>query len=168
MNQTVFIYEETAAYPLLQNWTARAPFARKIVLKLGAHLEYRRNLRVRQYMEDAAAHAFEEFHRSSVIHSDQIKEMDWKHIDKVVLLWSDANGLGWFPIETLLLRFISPNTRVMVLNGRRRILEFRESRARVFTKRILEKTFAIDLLLSAAFFFVTPFLVAADTLRGRR
>ena len=89
--------------------------------------------------------------------------------DRIVLLYPDAIGIGWGPVERALLRRASQRTEVRVLNGRRRdfVLD-RRSRQRLELRRWLEAALVGEALASAAFVLITPVLVAWDVLRGRR
>jgi hypothetical protein len=83
-----------------------------------------------------------------------------------VLLWPDANGLGWRPIEKKLLR---GGVRVWVLSGRRRRFELTRRCWRAFEyRRVLEKYLVGEMVFAAAFLLMTPFLTVWDLLRGRK
>jgi len=166
MSGTLFIHKETSIYSQLDRFTSSVKFANKIVRKLSAHAHYRRNPRTWEYMERAAAEAFDEFAHSRIIEPDQMSGIDWKPISKVVLIWHDANGLGWAQIEARALRYVTPDTRVFVINGRRRVFELKKHRKRLLLRRLLEKVFAMDLLATVMFVTLTPILLAVDLFRG--
>jgi hypothetical protein len=81
---------------------------------------------------------------------------------EIVLLYPDANGLGYSAFE----RRLPAETRV--LNGRRRELVLDNRTRRVLrARRALERSFAVELAALAAAAVLTPFLLAYDLLRGR-
>ena len=83
----------------------------------------------------------------------------------IVLLYPDAIGLGFGQIERRLPRGVP----VRVLNGRRRdfVLD-RRTKAGLRTRRLLERTMTAEALFVAVLAAVTPFLLGADLVRGRR
>lgn len=83
----------------------------------------------------------------------------------VVLLYPDAIGLGWERIE----RELGSATSIRVLNGRGREFSLdRRARRALKVRRLLERSFVVEAALLAAGIVATPFLVAADAVRGRR
>jgi hypothetical protein len=85
---------------------------------------------------------------------------------EVVLLWTDANGIGCSPLERALNR---SGARIWVLNGRRRLFELTPERRRLLQcRRALEKFLLGEVLFTILFFLITPGLVAWDAVRGRR
>ena len=89
--------------------------------------------------------------------------------DRVVLLYSDAIGLGWGPVERSLMRRAAPGVEVRVLNGRRRdyVLD-RRTRLRLELRRWLEMALVGEAVATAAFVLLAPVLLTWDVLRGRR
>jgi hypothetical protein len=87
------------------------------------------------------------------------------HAGEVVLLYPDAIGLGWAPIE----RGLPADVTARVLNGRRREFTLdRRARRALRVRRALERSLAGETLALAAILVASPFLVAVDALRGRR
>jgi len=89
--------------------------------------------------------------------------------DTVVLLYPDATGLGFRPLERQVLRAKKNWAAVRALNGRRRdFLLTPSSLAALRLRRTLERTMLAELLFLPVFLCVTPLLLVADLLRGRR
>lgn len=86
--------------------------------------------------------------------------------DRVVLLYPDATGLGWAPVERALL---GGGAEVRVLNGRRRDFALDPAtRRRLRLRRVAETALLGEALMTAAVVVATPFLLTWDLLRGRR
>lgn len=99
-------------------------------------------------------------------------EPDWTAriaaADEVVLLYPDAIGLGFLPIERMVMRCKRPWAAVTILNGRRRkFLLNHDTRWALRFRRLLEWTMLPELLFLPVFMVVTPLLWLADLLRGR-
>lgn len=94
---------------------------------------------------------------------------DVSEAGRVVLLYPDAIGLGWRPVERTLMRRVAPDAELRVLNGRRRdfVLD-RRARARLELRRWLEAALVGEAVATAVFLLVAPALLAWDLLRGRR
>ena len=133
-------------------WRARGPRRYRVMVEFKANprdAAYMRALFAERYPEgtigDAAAAAGAE---------------------RVVLLYGDAIGLGWAPVERGLLR---GGAEVRVLNGRRRDFALdRATRLRLRLRRAAERSLAGEAVFTIAFVAATPFLLAFDLLRGRR
>src|SRR4029450_10202054 len=99
--------------------------------------------------------------------------VDWRkqtgEADKIILLYPDSIGLGFAAIESEIARLKKPWAGVRVLNGRRRDFLLtdatrRRLRRRRFPGRVMHSEFAV----MVAMLLVTPFLIGADFVRGRR
>jgi hypothetical protein len=89
--------------------------------------------------------------------------------DTIVLVYPDSIGLGFRRIESAVRRAARPGATVRVLNGRRRDFEWTAAvRRQLYVRRMLERTMAVELVSVFAFLVVTPCLLAADLVRGRR
>jgi hypothetical protein len=89
--------------------------------------------------------------------------------ERIVLLYPDAIGLGWRPVERALIRCVAPGVELRVLNGRRRdFLLDRRARCRLELRRALETSLAGEAAATVTFVLLTPILLAWDVLRGRR
>lgn len=88
--------------------------------------------------------------------------------DEVVLLYPDAIGLGFMPIERIVMRYKRSWAGVTVLNGRRRkFLLNNATRRALRLRRLLEWTMLPELVFLPVFMVVTPLFWLADLLRGR-
>jgi hypothetical protein len=99
--------------------------------------------------------------------------VDWRmqteEADKIILLYPDSIGLGFAAIESEIERLKKPWAGVRVLNGRRRDFLLNETtRRRLRRRRFLERTMIVEFAVMVAMLLVTPFLIGADFIRGRR
>jgi len=160
----LFVFYDGPVYPRLG-----VPF-RRVTRMLQIHLQYRRNSRSREYMYALAQQTFSDFNPREVLElrdSGKLAVATWESVRTIVLLWPDSNGLGWSPIENYLLRHKPAGMQIIVLNGRRRRFTLGREQLRFFRKRrFLEKSFALDLAATLAFFLFTPILLFWDLLRG--
>ena len=89
--------------------------------------------------------------------------------NEIVLLWPDAIGHGWWPIERRVFAARGPATHVSVLNGRgRRFSATRTSLWAFRLRRAVERLWLGEVALTAALFLAAPLLVAWDAIRGHR
>lgn len=98
---------------------------------------------------------------------------DWKKAissaNRIVLLYPDAIGLGYGPIEAEVFKAKKPWAVVSVTNGRRRsFILSRSARVQLAWRRVLERFMIGEMAAILAFIAVTPLLVTFDFLRGRR
>lgn len=86
---------------------------------------------------------------------------------EIVLLWPDAIGSGWRPVERVVFRWKSHDARISVLNGRRRRFEL-DSRALAGfrVRRVVEHMGFGEIALAAMLILALPFLVVWDLTRG--
>lgn len=88
--------------------------------------------------------------------------------DHIVLLYPDAIGLGWGPIEREVLAAAAPAAPVEVLNGRRRRFAFDQGTRRALRiRRAAEWTMFGEVLAAPVILAGAPLLWAIDALRGR-
>jgi hypothetical protein len=81
--------------------------------------------------------------------------------DSVLLIYPDALGLGWAPLESRL-----PRGQVYAVNGRRRIFPFNaNARRKLRWRRLLASTRATELLATIAIVPLAAGLAAWDALR---
>jgi len=94
---------------------------------------------------------------------------DVPEAERVVLLYPDATGLGWRPLEQALMRRAAPSAELRVLNGRRRdfVLD-RGARTRLGLRRALETALVGEAAATVVFLVLAPVLLAWDLLRGRQ
>jgi hypothetical protein len=87
------------------------------------------------------------------------------NVETIVLLYPDAIGQGWSSLE----RRLPTGVPVRVLNGRRREFPFdRRAQLALSVRRALERSMLGEALALAVFVLLTPVLVTADVMRGRR
>jgi len=87
----------------------------------------------------------------------------------IVLLYPDAIGIGFRPLEKLVSRERNPMAKIIVLNGRKREFHFSGStRNGLYLRRLAELTMITELCVGAVMLMATPFLAACDFLRGRK
>ena len=83
--------------------------------------------------------------------------------DSVLLIYPDALGLGWAPLESRL-----PRGQVYAVNGRRRIFPFNaNARRKLRWRRLLASSRATELLATIAIVPLAAGLAAWDVLRGK-
>ena len=87
----------------------------------------------------------------------------------VVLLYPDSIGLGFGGLEREVGRLRKKWAALRVLNGRRREFLWTASAARALRlRRLIERTMLGELVFLPVFVCLTPLLLLADLLRGRR
>lgn len=83
--------------------------------------------------------------------------------DSVLIIYPDALGLGWAPLESRL-----PSASVYAVNGRRRIFPFNaHTRRKLRWTRLLASTRVTELLATIAIVPLAAGLAAWDVLRGK-
>lgn len=94
-------------------------------------------------------------------------DMDFGATD-IVLLYPDAIGLGFTPIEQQIRRK-APAAAVEILNGRRRQFTLdQKSRVGLRLRRFLEWTMLAELAAGLVIVAATPILLLIDFVRARR
>jgi hypothetical protein len=164
---TLLIYHKGHAYPGAR-WIPSSSI-RMLLTKLGGYHEYRGNPRPLAYMKELV-----DRHIGNI---DLVPGHDLSmlsHVSaaqQIVLLWPDANGMGWFEIERQVFKRKQAGSPVYVLNGRRRVFELSKQQWRVWrVKRFLEKSFLLETGVLALFIVTAPVLALWDAIRkeGRR
>ncbi|MFA7428595.1 MAG: hypothetical protein WCZ23_00395 [Rhodospirillaceae bacterium] len=115
------------------------------------------------YMSNLFRERYPDGHLTQTVDEDDVRAAD-----VVVLLYSDAVGLGWAGIEWQILHARRDVTEVRVLNGRRRdfVLSGNTRRALLW-RRMLEWTMLPEIVMTISFLIVTPLLLTIDWVRGR-
>lgn len=169
----LLLFHEARTYPVLESlarmWMP-APVGR-LASKLGLALEYHRNPRSMEYMLQLAQRHLPDLDSATpmVVSSDRdLATIDWTQIRDVIVLWPDANGTGWTPIERCL--FGRGAGSVLVLNGRGRMFPLTRRSWRAFQiKRAVAKSFIPEIIVLSAFLVTSPILALWDLrLRGGR
>src|SRR5208283_1707428 len=148
-NTSVFIFHDGKVYPSLERWSRKRPDSAiaRVILKLANHVQFGRTVRSKEYMEDLAQELFPEFRAGAMLTVKEdcvLPQTDWQGISQVVLLWPDANGMGWGAIERDVLRRAPAGVRMIAVSGRRRIFALTPRLlATQRWKRFLEKSLAV-------------------------
>jgi hypothetical protein len=172
-SESVFVFHNAKVYPSLERWSRQRPHSvlGRTILKLSNHVRNGQSIRSREYMETLAQSLFPEFQASAMLTVEEdgfLPQIDWQRTSEVILLWPDANGMGWRGIENQVLRNAPSGARITAVNGRRRRLALTRGRLTgVRWKRFLEKTLAFELAFTVAFVLITPALILSDFVRRR-
>ena len=168
--EAVAIFCDGSAFPRLEPLSKRFRALGHVIAQLDGHLRHERNPRALAYMEAAAKEAFPRLGRVfDAGRGADMPAIDWENVGTLVLLWPDANGLGWGPLEAAVKRAVDHRVNVVVLNGRRRRFAFGSHAYRMLRRRrLLQKSFACNAVFTLALFLLAPALSVWDTLRGRR
>ncbi len=84
----------------------------------------------------------------------------------IILLYPDANGLGFNWLEWLILGNKQPFTNVKVLNGRRRLFVLSHAvYLQLMLRRFMERTMLAELLTIIPFVIISPVLLLYDRWR---
>jgi hypothetical protein len=103
-----------------------------------------------------------------IVENDHVPTEVLAAADTVVLLFPDAIGVDWQPIERQV-HPCSTGKRLLMLNGRRRLLRLdSETRQRLARRRFLETWRLPEFAFLSIFVIVTPILAFLDLIRGRR
>lgn len=170
---TVFIFHDGKVYPSLERWSRKRPNSAiaRIILKLANHVQFGRTVRSKEYMEDLAHELFPEFQAGAMLTVGEdgvLPQTGWRGASQVVLLWPDANGMGWGAIERDVFGRVPAGVRIIAVNGRRRRLTLsRRLLAGLSWKRFLEKSLAVEMAFTVAFIFITPAFMLCDFVRRR-
>jgi hypothetical protein len=147
------------------------PTVSKIVNKLVVDSDSRRNPRTAEYMRDVARGLGED-PAPQIRQVAAASDLDGQAVAQasaIVLLWRDANGSGWGPIERVVLAHKSPQVSVMVVNGRRRSFELTPAVRRGYLlRRLVEKSLIVEMLLIAGLAATTPLVFLWDAVAGPR
>jgi hypothetical protein len=128
---------------------------------------YRANPRSGAYMEVLLSERYPDA-RILKIEDRALPPDLYQRTTRVVLLYPDAIGLGFAPVERSIARAM-PGAEVEVLNGRRRqfVLDKR-SRFDLGYRRFLEWTMLGEIIAGLLILVVTPVLILIDSVRIRR
>jgi hypothetical protein len=162
-----------AVVGLFQAWDAPEPrpgagLAGKLAAKVRSFFWFRANPRTRAYMEAR----FHEAHPHGVF-CDVRATPGWRELAgpaaEVVLLYPDAIGQGFGPLERWCREHRSTARPPEVLNGRRRRMALdAKTRRALGLRRVLERIPLLELASIPVFVVGTPFLLVWDLLRGHR
>ena len=138
-----------------------------LLAKLDRIARYKRNARSPEYMRQVAM---------SMLPHARVVEVDGTMpaatvapASHIVLLWPDAIGHGWMPLERQVFRFKRDDASVYALSGRRRA--FRLTRATLWglrLRRLAERLWLGEAVMALGLLVTAPFLVMWDFARGHR
>jgi hypothetical protein len=139
-----------------------------LIAKYRRVIWYTASPRPEQYMRDLFA-AFAPDGKFVHVEQDSRWEAAAKATDTIVLLYPDAIGLGFSPLERRIRRIKKDYAAVKVLNGRRRhFLLTRSVVASLRMRRVISRLMFGEVLFTAFFVVATPFLLLDDLVRGRK
>ena len=139
----------------------------RLLATLDKVARYKRNPRTAAYMR---ALAETELPGAEVIEVDRTLPLArLAEADAIVLLWPDASGYGWTPLERGVFRTKRPGATVSALNGRRRRIELRPGTLLAYrVRRAIERLWLGEAVMAVALLLTAPFLVTWDLVRGHR
>jgi hypothetical protein len=150
-------------------WIREAPTSFRNPLRLWKKaVWYRANPRSDAYMEALLSESYPDARILKMEDRSALpRDLD-RQASKVVLLYPDAIGLGFAPVERSIVRTM-PAAEVEVLNGRKRqfVLDKR-SRFDLGYRRFLEWTMLGEIVAGIVILAVTPVLILIDSVRVRR
>jgi hypothetical protein len=138
-----------------------------VLNKLARVARYRRNPRSREYMRHLAANLLP--HATVMERNDAMLGDAVARAPHIVLLWPDAIGYGWMPIEHDVFRLKRRDADVYAVSGRRRT--FKLTAATLFgvrLRRFAERFWLGEAVMAAGLLVSAPFLVMWDFARGHR
>lgn len=160
-NKTIGIF----SYPWLSEYSESRKNPINIYRKV---VWYKANPRNEEYMKSL----FLEKHPDGAfvnVDSESGWETRLESSDAVILLYPDATGLGFRPIENTVMKKVKSRNAVSVLNGRRREFAFDGVAIRqLMLRRFIERAMLGEIAAAIIFIALTPFYAAADFIRGRR
>ena len=142
------------------------PATSGLLLKFDKVARYRRNPRTPEYMRHLAAAAVP---HATVIEVGSGLADALRNARHIVLLWPDAIGFGWTPLERQIFRSKPAGATVSALSGRRR--RFQLTGKTLFglrVRRLVERLWLGEAVMAAALLVSAPFLVVWDFARGHR
>jgi hypothetical protein len=137
-----------------------------LMAKFDKVARYRRNPRTPEYMQHLAASVLP---HATIVEANAGLSGALKNARHIVLLWPDAIGFGWAPLEREIFRAKPAGATVSALNGRRRRFQLTASTLLgVRLRRLVERLWLGEAVMAAALLITAPFLVVWDFARGHR
>ena len=162
---TLLIYHKGPAYPGARWIPSRS--VRMLFTKLGGYHAHRGNPRSLTYMKELVGRHMGDIDLVPMHDLSMLSQVST--VEQIILLWPDANGMGWFDIERQVFKQKKASSDVYVLNGRRRLFELQRNRWRAFRlKRFLEKSFLLEIGVLSLFMVTAPVLALWDGISERR
>jgi hypothetical protein len=157
---TLLVYHKGKAYPGAR-WIPNR-FIRTLFEKLGGYHEYRGNPRSLEYMKGLVD---QYLGKVDLVPTHDLSMLSCPTVEQIVLLWPDANGMGWSDIEQRVFKLKKSSGEVYVLNGRKRLFGLSKSQWRAIRlKRFLEKSFVLEMGVLLLFVITAPLLALWDGL----
>lgn len=142
------------------------PATSGLLAKFDKVARYRRNPRTPEYMRDLAGAMVP---HATVIEAGSGLAGALRNARHIVLLWPDAIGFGWAPLEREIFRSKPTGATVSALTGRRR--RFQLTGPTLFglrLRRLVERLWLGEAVMAVALLVSAPFLVVWDFARGHR
>lgn len=137
-----------------------------LLAKIDKVARYRRNPRTQEYMRRLAGTMVP---HATVIEASAGLAGALSNARHIVLLWPDAIGFGWMPLEREIFRTKPAGATVSALTGRRRRFQLTApTLLGVRLRRLVERLWIGEALMAAGLLIAAPFLVVWDFARGRR
>ena len=150
--------DRPAAFPPTQ--------AGQLLAKIDKIARYRRNPRSPEYMRRLAA---TELPHATVIDAASGLSDALRNARHIVLMWPDAIGFGWTPLEREVFRAKPAGATVSALTGRRRTFELTPlTLLGLRIRRVVERFWLGEALMAVGLLAISPFLVMWDYARGHR
>jgi hypothetical protein len=155
------------AFPDLPAVATHTSVARALMAKIEKVTRYKRNPRTAEYMRALATTALPQ---AEIIEVDgPVPVARIAAARTIVLLWADATGYGWTPLERAVFAAKERGTAVYALTGRGRHIELTPRTLFSFrARRVVERLWLGEAVMGAALLLIAPFLVLWDLGRGRR
>jgi hypothetical protein len=155
------------AFPDLPAAAPHASLVRRLVAKIETVSRYKRNPRTAEYMRALARTAYPQAEIIEV--NGPVPAARIAAARTIVLLWADATGYGWAPLERAVFGAKERGATVYALTGRGRHIELTAGALLAFrARRGIERLWLGEAVLGAGLLLIAPFLVVWDLARGRR
>jgi hypothetical protein len=139
----------------------------RLLAKIEKVARYKRNPRTAAYMRTLAETELPGVEVMEVAGTVPVERI--AGADAIVLLWADATGYGWAPLERAVFGAKRPGASVSALNGRRRRFELSSGTLLACrVRRVVERLWLGEAVLAVALLLAAPFLLTWDFLRGHR
>ncbi len=97
-----------------------------------------------------------------------LEKIDFDAYEKIILLYPDSTGLGWYAIERIILKNVNEMKNIYIINGRGRKIVFNKlNLMSLRIKRCLERSLLGEIIFTVFFIVSTPFLLIKDLINGK-
>jgi hypothetical protein len=164
---TLVIFHRGDAYPglerLLASWPHRS--LQSFIVRLNRFHQDRANTRSLDYMKEAINSRIGSLDLAQTHDLSNLSAVNLSEFEQIIILWPDANGMGWFKIEQQVFKAKKAAAPVYVLNGRKRLFELSRALWRQYRlRRFLEKSFLLEIGVLVLFLVTAPALALWDTI----